>query len=124
MIGLLSTVLLVLITAIVGTFLLRQQGLSLLFSAQQQVAKGHLPAETMVEGVAVAVGGALLLTPGFLTDAIGFACLIPWTRRALVAFVKQRVTVAGASFASNEGEAANPPPTDGVTLEGEFKREE
>ncbi len=124
MIGLGSTILLVLITAVAGTFLLRQQGLSLLFSAQQQVAQGRLPAETMVEGVAVAVGGALLLTPGFLTDTIGFACLIPWSRRILVTQIKRRLSGNGVSFGVAHSASDRSSDDSGATLEGEFKRDE
>ena len=82
-IGAVPTIALVLSTAIVGLHLLRQQGLSTLMRANQKLATGEMPAEEVVEGLMLAVGGALLLTPGFVTDAIGFCCLVPQSRRFL-----------------------------------------
>lgn len=82
-IGALPTIGLVLLTATIGVALLRQQGLSTLARAQNKMREGQLPANEMVEGIFLAVGGALLLTPGFITDAIGFACLIPGIRQLL-----------------------------------------
>jgi hypothetical protein len=67
-IGGLSTVLLVVITAFIGTSLLRQQGWSTMAKAQQSMAEGRTPAMEMLEGVVILVSGILLLTPGFLTD--------------------------------------------------------
>ena len=82
-IGALPTIALVFLTAIIGLALLRQQGLNTLLRVNQRMAEGQLPAEEILEGVMLAVGGALLLTPGFITDTIGFACLIPATRKML-----------------------------------------
>lgn len=122
-IGLPLTIAFVLLTAIVGTFLLRQQGLSLLFSAQSQVAQGKVPAETMAEGVAVAVGGALLLTPGFVTDALGFLCLIPFTRHLMVSQLKKNLFVKGSVFVASSSSYESSTSDDAVTLEGEYKRD-
>jgi UPF0716 protein FxsA len=80
-IGSLTTIALVFLTAIVGVALLRQQGAATLLRAMRRMDHGALPAQEMLEGVVLAVGGALLLTPGFVTDALGFACLFPPTRR-------------------------------------------
>ncbi|WP_460227079.1 FxsA family protein [Aurantivibrio infirmus] len=84
-IGALPTIGLVLLTAMVGLALLRQQGTSTLARANQRMQSGGIPAQEMAEGLFLAVGGALLLTPGFITDAIGFACLIPGLRQWLLA---------------------------------------
>ncbi|NRB39844.1 MAG: FxsA family protein [Pseudomonadales bacterium] len=84
MIGAWPTIGLVLLTAMIGLHLLKQQGLSTLMRANQKMAEGNLPAEEMLEGIALAIGGALLLTPGFFTDAIGFVCLLPFTRKLVV----------------------------------------
>ena len=70
-IGLLPTLAIIIVTALVGTFLLRQQGLSTLNRARNRLASGQLPAEQMMEGMLLVVGGVLLLTPGFVTDAFG-----------------------------------------------------
>lgn len=83
LIGAIPTIGLVLLTAVIGLQLLRQQGLSTLMRANQKLASGEMPAEEVVEGIMLAVGGALLLTPGFFTDVLGFLCLLPYSRRAM-----------------------------------------
>lgn len=95
MIGVLNTIGLVLLTAVIGAWLLRQQGLATLLRANQRLNSGELPAKEVAEGLILAVGGALLLTPGFITDAIGFACLLPGSRQWLAAKALKRMTVAG-----------------------------
>jgi UPF0716 protein FxsA len=97
MIGALNTIGLVLLTAIVGAALLRQQGLATLLKANQRLNSGELPAKEVAEGLILAVGGALLLTPGFVTDTIGFLCLIPGTRHWFAAQALKRMVVAGQS---------------------------
>ena len=93
MIGALWTVLLVLMTAVIGVNLLRLQGMSTLGRAQRNMAQGQLPAMEMMEGVALAIAGILLITPGFITDSIGFLLLIPATRRAIIQYLMARATV-------------------------------
>nr|CAA6829375.1 MAG: Exlusion protein FxsA [uncultured Thiotrichaceae bacterium] len=92
-IGVLPTVLLVVLTAVVGAFLLRQQGLSTLARFQSSMGQGKLPATAMFEGVMLIIGGALLMTPGFFTDAIGFACLLPFSRKWLAKAMLSKVSV-------------------------------
>lgn len=89
-IGALPTIGLVALTAVVGMTLLRQQGFATLLRGQQRLAEGQLPAQELMEGFALAVGGALLLTPGFVTDAVGFCLLLPPTRRLLVGALVRR----------------------------------
>ena len=83
-IGALPTIGLVVLTATIGLSLLKQQGLSTLLRARRKMDEGAIPASELVSGVMIAVGGALLLTPGFVTDALGFALLIPKTRQWLL----------------------------------------
>ena len=83
-IGALPTIGLVVLTAMIGLSLLKQQGLSTLLRARRKMDEGAIPASELVSGVMIAVGGALLLTPGFVTDALGFALLIPQTRQWLL----------------------------------------
>jgi UPF0716 protein FxsA len=83
-IGALWTVFLVVGTAVLGAALLRQQGFSTFQRAQQSLAQGQLPATAMLEGVALVISGALLLTPGFVTDTIGFLLLTPLVRQKLI----------------------------------------
>lgn len=79
-IGAWSTILLVIITALIGSTLLKQQGWSIMAKAQQNIAEGRTPALEMLEGVVILVSGVLLLTPGFITDGLGLLGLMPWSR--------------------------------------------
>jgi len=83
-IGGLSTVLLVIVTALIGSTLLRQQGWSTMAKAQQSIAEGKTPAFEMLEGVVILVSGVLLITPGFITDSLGLLGLMPWSRRYFI----------------------------------------
>lgn len=121
-IGALPTVLACVGTAIVGGGLLRYQGFQTLRRAQLNMTRGQIPAMEMFEGVALALGGSLLLTPGFMTDAAGFLCLIPWTRRALIAAALRRMQVRYTS--AGPGGPDDTGGTGGTrgTIEGEFHR--
>lgn len=125
-IGGLSTVGLVLLTAVVGVQILKQQGFSTLTRANQRMQSGQIPAQEMMEGIFLAVGGAFLLTPGFITDTLGFLCLIPVTRRWLVkALIKSgrfKVHVAGTSRHPGARPGRHQGGRD--VYEGEFTREQ
>lgn len=105
MIGVFNTIGLVLLTAVIGAALLKQQGLATLTRANQRLNSGELPAKEVAEGLILAVGGALLLTPGFVTDTIGFLCLIPGTRHWFVHQAMKRMVVRGqgSSFFFSSG---------------------
>lgn len=75
-IGLLQTLALCFITAFIGGLLVRHQGLQTLFKAQQNLRGGILPLNEIYDGFCVVIAGALLLTPGFFTDLIGFLLLV------------------------------------------------
>ena len=83
-IGALPTIGLVVLTATLGLSLLKRQGLSTLMSARRKMDEGSIPASELVSGVMIGVGGALLLTPGFVTDTVGFALLMPQARQWLL----------------------------------------
>ncbi len=119
LIGALPTVALVIVTALVGVSLLRAQGFSTMARFQQEVATGQLPATTMLEGVALIFGGALLLTPGFLTDAIGFLCLIPFTRQTIIAWAIKNMTVTSSGFYRSTSQR---PPENHNVIEGEYRK--
>ena len=113
-VGAVATVALVVLTAVVGAVLMRAQGLATLLRARAAMAKGEVPALEMLEGAVILIAGALLLTPGFLTDAAGFACLIPP--------VRQRFVLAAAALRPAGPRRGR---TDGRrTLEGEYRRRE
>lgn len=99
-IGLAATIATVVLTGILGAWLTKQQGLRTLAKYQQAIAEGRLPHTEVIEGLMILCAGAVLLTPGFLTDAIGFALLIPPIRavvRQIVArYAKDRIQVVGA----------------------------
>lgn len=88
------TIFLVVFTAVIGVWLLRIQGLSTLTRAQQKMQHNELPAREILEGMGLVVAGALLLTPGFFTDTIGFFLLFPPTRIWLVSRVASRMVVS------------------------------
>lgn len=135
-IGAWYTVGLVLLSAFIGVNMLRQQGLSTLTRAQSRMNSGEIPASEMIEGLILAVGGALLVTPGFVTDFFGFCCLLPWTRRALVARMQKHFTVVASSQSSAFyqsrvapeqppfGQSPRQPQQPGRTYEGEYQRDD
>ena len=96
-VGALTTVALVVLTALVGATLMRAQGFATLQRVQAEVNAGEVPALTMMEGLLILIAGALLLTPGFVTDAIGFSLLVPPWRRAMVRSFAGNVITAGFS---------------------------
>lgn len=75
-----NTILLIILTAFIGSYLLKQQGISTLKKVQQATIQGNNPSFEMLEGVVIMVSGILLLTPGFITDGIGLLGLMPWSR--------------------------------------------
>lgn len=79
-IGVAATIGLIVMTGIAGAWLARSQGLEILQRIQQETANGRMPAQTLIDGALVLVGGLLLLTPGFFTDTLGFSLLVPLTR--------------------------------------------
>ena len=82
-IGLWPTIATVILTAVLGTALLRQQGMATLRRAQMEMDAQRLPVRELFDGACLLVAGVLLLTPGFLTDAVGFILLVPPLRRTL-----------------------------------------
>ncbi len=124
LIGPLPTIFLVVLTAVLGAVLLRQQGFSTLQRVQQELSQGMVPAGAMLEGVMLLFSGALLLTPGFFTDAIGFLLLMPVFRRWAIYQMMRRMVVTpfgetSGGFSGHSGNTAQ-----GRTLEGEFQRRE
>jgi UPF0716 protein FxsA len=120
-IGALPTIALCLLTAMLGASLLRQQGLQTLARARHNLDRGALPAIELLEAVALIIGGVLLLTPGLVTDVVGFACLIPPTRRFLVQWVLARLAVRVGPSGSSQGPGARDG-DGGYTIEGDYAR--
>lgn len=118
-IGALWTTLLVVGTAIIGIRLLKEQGVATLARLQTSLQQGQLPAQQLLEGMMIVVAGALLLTPGFVTDAIGFLLLTPPLRLILL---QSMVKVGTSHFTATNTQAKGAQRSGPQTLEGEFNR--
>lgn len=111
-----TTIGIVILTAVIGTVMLRQQGMATLGKAQQRMAAGEMPAQQMLEGLLLLIGGILLLTPGFITDFFGFCTLFPWSREFLAKKLASKsmagagIFVGGTPFSNQPG----PGPTGGT----------
>ena len=88
-IGVWPTLTLVILTGIAGAWLARLQGFMVLRTLQTELSQGILPAESILDGFLVLAGALLLLTPGILTDALGFALLIPLSRNVIKQYLKK-----------------------------------
>ncbi|GBD43646.1 hypothetical protein HRbin40_01124 [bacterium HR40] len=93
-IGVLSTVALCLLTAVVGAALVRAQGLAVLRSLRRELERGQLPVAQAFHGLCLLLAGALLLIPGFFTDLLGLLLLLPPVRRGLYELLRRRFLVA------------------------------
>jgi len=116
LIGALPTIGLVIVSALLGSALLRHQGMATLARIRDSMDQGRLPALELVEGAVLLVAGALLLTPGFITSSIGLACMIPPVRSRLARWI-----------ISHRMRQRPPPPGGGTqdggnTIEGDFTR--
>ncbi|MCK0745684.1 FxsA family protein [Chromohalobacter nigrandesensis] len=106
-IGLLPTLALVLLSGALGLHLIRREGVQTLQRAQARFAQGEIPSDELITGAALIFGGALLVTPGFLSDGLGLLCLIPSSRRLLGRGLKRggwrsRFFTMGASGTAQE----------------------
>ncbi len=146
LIGLWPTLAIVIVTAVAGTWLLRLQGIATLNRARQQMDRGVMPARELFDGLCLVFAGALLLTPGFVTDAVGLALFVPplrdALRRAATRYVETHATTrvytgpgGGPGAGQDEGRdwrEAAPPPQPGrgwgprgrdgaTTIEGDYR---
>ncbi len=108
--GLLITLGTIVLTGLAGAFLARRQGLRALRALQETLARGESPGPALIDAAFVVAGGALLLTPGYLTDLLGLSLLIPWTRRlyrlALLRWFRAKLARGEAAFLAE----TSPPP--------------
>jgi len=125
LIGLWPTIAIVIVTAIIGTSLVRQQGAHTMAQLRQSFEALNDPTEPLANGAMILFAGALLLTPGFFTDAMGFALLIPPVRKAVFHYLASRVKVqsftmgSGASY-TDFTETRSRSDDDGV-IDGEWE---
>ena len=123
----LPTISLVMLTAVLGVSLIRQQGLSTLTKGIRRLNQAEIPAAEIIEGVLLAVAGAFLITPGFLTDFIGFMIIIPIIRRTIALMLLKRMA-ARADFRTNGhefgGGSDKTRDTSGSVIEGEYEKKD
>jgi len=121
-IGLGYTLLIVVLTAILGTWLVRSQGLAALADLQGSFSELRDPTEPLAHGAMILFSGALLLTPGFFTDALGFALLVPGIRRAVFKWARTRVKVTQFSMGATpqHPRPGTHHPEQGDVIDGEF----
>ena len=117
-IGIVATLGMILLTAIIGSILLRIQGFSIIQRIQQKSEQGELPGQELVNGLMIAIAGVLLLTPGFVTDAIGFLLFFPPFRDFLWQSVASKVVIhTPGGFGSGAGDPHGRMPDDVVDLD-------
>jgi UPF0716 protein FxsA len=116
----------IIVTAMVGYHLFRYQGLKTWQEVQSQLAQGEMPAESVLEGVIILLAGALMITPGLITDTIGLICLLPFSRKWVLAILKHRFKSKISAHAtqfhyhSEEHFRASPFEEEGRTFDGEY----
>ena len=105
--GILFTVLVIVGTGVVGAFLARREGLRALRRIGEEMSRGELPADGLLDGAMILVAGALLVTPGLLTDAVGFLLLLPpgraLLRKALKVWIRRKIEAGQVDFYSHMG---------------------
>lgn len=120
-IGVIPTVALVLLTAIIGSQLVRRQGLEVMSRVRATQTRGEAPALPMLNGAALLLAGLLLITPGLISDALGFVLLIPKLRERLAQKLLSRVVIfTPGGGGPGRGPSAND--TDDSPIEGEYRR--
>jgi UPF0716 protein FxsA len=100
--GVAATILLLIVVSVVGAILVKHEGTNIWIRAQRQLAQGHMPDNEMIEGVLLLMGGALLLTPGFVTDAVGLLLLFPPSRALFRGLVKRRFKTRTAQYTGGQ----------------------
>ena len=125
LLGLWPTLLIVIFTAVLGASRVRRQGAGVLQRVQSSFNQFQDPSQPLAEGAMILFSGALLLTPGFFTDAIGFALLVPAVRRFVFEKVKERVIIrqTGPQTGRHAGSSAQPHGRDDI-IEGDFEVQE
>lgn len=117
-IGTWPTLGIVLVTAIIGSWLVRSQGARELQNLRSSFSDMRDPTESLANGAMILFSGALLLTPGFFTDAVGFALLIPAVRAAVFRYLRSRVKVQSFQMGP---QAQQPRQPDDKVIDGEFE---
>lgn len=117
-IGLWWTLAIVILTAALGTFLVRSQGLAVLAQLRGSFEELRDPTEPLAHGAMVLFSGALLLTPGFFTDAVGFALMMPGIRARIFQFFRSRISVQSVQYGQPADKEAD------IVIDAEFEEVE
>ncbi|MEX0582282.1 MAG: FxsA family protein [Sneathiella sp.] len=116
-IGALNTVVITVVTAIIGVFLIRIQGIGVLMRARATLDRQETPVNEIFEGIFLALAGMFLIIPGFVTDTIGFLLLIPPLRRSLAAYMARNSSFVAANVRHPGGRASR----DSTVIDGEYE---
>lgn len=124
-IGLLTTLAAIFVTALMGTALLRHQGLATLLRVRESLEQGRLPVDEVFDGLCLLVAGVLLLTPGFVTDAMGFLLFVPPVRKGLVRGLARYLVRSGRVHVQQWPPNPEPGPREptrrgGVVIDGDY----
>ena len=120
LIGTWPTVGIIIVTALIGSWMLRRQGLQALHGVQSRIQAGDGPGQVLAEGAMILFAGALLLTPGFFTDAVGFLLLIPGVRSAVWSKIATRIEAQAATTTHAEWHFTSATGPGGGVVDGEF----
>lgn len=121
-VGFLTTLFLAFLTAVIGGWIVKYQGLNTLAHIRMALDRGQVPLDELFDGICLIIAGATLITPGFLTDFIGFTLLVPPARNLMRHMIRTHTSwgVEGFASSTHERSAATPPPGD--IIEGDFER--
>ncbi|MFC0711625.1 FxsA family protein [Azorhizophilus paspali] len=132
-IGVLPTLLLIVLGILVGGLVLRLAGVATAWRARERLARGELPEQEMLDGLLIAIGGGLLLLPGFVSDLLAIPCLLPFTRHLLLDRLRRRTEEQAlrrraffddlaARSGQSRPEASSPRSSHPNVIEGEYER--
>lgn len=120
-IGILNTIALVILTSLIGSVILKQQGLAILRNADWRMQRGEMPATEISDGLWLAIGAVLLIIPGFITDVIGALCLLPFSRSLITRFLLPKIYVQNYVYTQTSYHESGKPMGErtGITVDGE-----
>jgi len=123
-IGIPTTLLLCVVTAVIGAFLIRTQGIATLLNAQNRMQRQELPVKEMFDGICLAAAGAMLMTPGFFTDTVGFLLLTPPVRNYLRHYITEHYSFGTFDMGTHDpfNKRKREGSIDGNVIDAEYER--
>ena len=119
-----TTILIIILTAFIGAYLVRIQGIQTLLTAQQRLQAGEVPTLQIIEGIMLFIAGVLLITPGFMTDALSIAVLLPMPRQMIAKYLIDNVSMSPHSFGRNFNAHQSRSSQEDHTFEGEYEKKD